>query len=158
MNDTQLIHTMMSLESDGSLPEVTLLFSNDINKFGAISSIIHDSNPNLHTSIWDESIKSDVSCKGMSKKELCNRLSDGHHILIRELGAIPDLGMSIFENGLSFDFRTGLHWSQPAVNEFISFLKHLVKRFDVIKITLDDEGEFFAPEDIEFFNLKMNRG
>lgn len=145
------MYEMLSKSSDGSLPEVSIIFKDNIDRQLAIDFLVSHSNVDQNIALWDENLQEQVSCKGLSRKEFVKKITDGHHIRLSDLNHMPELGLNVFDKNISLDFKTGKNWVMPAVQEFMRILMVMKNKFHSISITLDDVGVFFSADEIDFF-------
>lgn len=151
-NKIKLIQAMMSEGTDGSLPEISISFRDSDSKKDAISYLIVDSQLDSEATIWDKDSEQDIALGTLSKSILVDKLTDGHHILLYNCHEMPLLGLGIFSNSISIDFRVGSEWSLKAVSSLVELLELLKSRFKAYEVQLDEEGLRFSDSERRGFN------
>lgn len=141
---------MFSTDSNGSLPEVSVVFQNEKDRLMALRTILENSKVTENSIIYLEN--QDIKCLDLGFDKLVNSLNTSHHINVTEFKSLPELGVGIFENGIAIDFRTGREWSEEAVEDFMELLYIFWKVNCAKKICLDEEGICFSQEEIDLFN------
>ena len=146
------IQTMMSEGSDGSLPEISISFKDSESLKGAINYLVVNSQLDSEATIWDKDSEQDIALETLSKPNLADKLTDGHHILLHNFHEMPSLGLGIFSNSISIDFRVGSEWSVKAVLNLVELLDLFKSRFKAYKVQLDEEGIRFSDSQRQEFN------
>lgn len=140
--------TIFGKPADGSLPEINITLTSSSNRQLVVNHVISKLRPDLYSqTVWDCKSGKDVSCSRLKSSDLAELLTDGSHIILRNSLNIPDLGMGVFNNSISFDFKTGSHWSKSNLQCLLDLLEDIRNLDPDAAISLDEEEEFFTTEE-----------
>ena len=148
----QEIQKAFSKPSDGSLPEISLIFPSVSAARETIQNLIQEASEGEAASIWDDETQKDILCRSLSKKELAEKFNENHHLLLHNLRNLPDLGLTFSGNCLYLDFRSGPEWTPEKVEALLLLIKELKQRYQISLVRLDDAEISFSEEEIAAFN------
>jgi hypothetical protein len=131
---------------DGALPEIEL---SDLTKehikdiFMFLKSRGQDITIN-GAHFWDKTIKQSRSVASVENAALCvvNYLAEPFHMVIGNLKSketiIPPLGLFVFQESISLDYRKGSHWNPENITALLELLCELNRIAPEIKISLQE--------------------
>ncbi|QEO78839.1 hypothetical protein [Pseudomonas brassicacearum] len=135
---------------DGSLPEIVVTYSDSSLAPKAFQYLFDRGAKNVTVDggyLWINASQSEKPFSGPQDAMLvCSGAAEAFHVVLTGLhgchSQIPDLGVYVFPDSLTLDYRMGAQWGRDQIHSFLDLLRHLKHLGGVVSIPWwGDEGE-----------------
>lgn len=144
------LHTILSIESGGSLPEITIAFSSNQLRDMALKYLLSDAVIDSNATLWDDKQQLDRHCSEMTISDICCNLTKSGHLSLSNLRGLEGIGLSAFDLAIVLDFSPGPHWSVKSTGIFLEILRD-IKSKGAKSLSLDEDGILYSSKNIDLF-------
>lgn len=151
-------------DNDGSLPEIEITGLSPEGAQAIFEELMRRGRPALpDPMVWDEATDKDVRIEDTPNAGLLaaqGRMRSLHFVLagIEHEGVqLPDLGLSIYPEGVSLDYYMGPHWNAVTAAAFVDLLSELKQLGGGQDILVQPEGGKTSEADQQRFRDAMTR-